>query len=230
MEAVANLLNAISTLLWPLLVVFIVVKFSPAVREIIESARSRKFTLKVGGQELTMEEASQQQQSLIADLQAQVSELQQTVAEILESQPGLKGAEKEKQALESAPPANRILWVDDHPKNNSYFLQVLSDGGIGVDLALSTEEGLRKAQSRKYRVIISDMGRREDGKYNPVAGLELLKQIRAGDKEIPFVVYCSRRKADEIRDEAERQGVTAVLSSPTAMMGMLRRLFPELKQ
>ena len=230
MDAVADILNAISTLLWPLLVFFVVVKFSPAVRKIIESARSRKFTLKVGGQELTMEEASQQQQSLIADLQTQVSELQQTVAKILESQPHLEEAEKEEHLVESIPQAHKILWVDDNPKNNSYFLQILSEAGIGVDLAFSTEEGLRKIRSRKYRVVISDMGRQENGKYNPVAGLDLLKQIRARDKGIPFVLYCSRRKADEFKGEAEQLGATAVLSSPTAMMGVLRNLFPELVQ
>ena len=230
MDAVADILNAISTLLWPLLVFFVVVKFSPAVRAIIESARSRKFTLKVGGQELTMEEASQQQQSLIADLQTQVSELQQTVAKILESQPHLEEAEKEEHLVESIPQAHKILWVDDNPKNNSYFLQILSEAGIGVDLAFSTEEGLRKIRSRKYRVVISDMGRQENGKYNPVAGLDLLKQIRARDKGIPFVLYCSRRKADEFKEEAEQLGATAVLSSPTAMMGVLRNLFPELVQ
>ena len=228
MDAVANILNAISTLLWPLLVFFIVVKFSPAVREIIESARSRKFTLKIGGQELTMEEASQQQQNLIADLQTQVGELQQTVAKILESQPHLKAGGKEEHLLESIPQAHKILWVDDNPKNNSYFLQILSEAGIGVDLALSTEEGLRKLQKGKYRVIISDMGRQENGKYNPIAGLDLLKQVRASDKKIPFVLYCSRQKADEFQGEAKQLGATAVLSSPTALMRMLRNLFPEL--
>ena len=56
MEGIAGLINAIANLLWPLIMLVLIAQFTPAIRGIIESARSRRFTLKVGGQELTVDE------------------------------------------------------------------------------------------------------------------------------------------------------------------------------
>lgn len=80
MDGIQRLLQAVAVLLWPLIVLFIIILFRPAVSAIVESARSRKFTLKIGGQELTMEEANANQRSLIADLQDQVSEIKKEFA------------------------------------------------------------------------------------------------------------------------------------------------------
>ena len=57
MTEVKDLLIAVAALLWPLIVIVVVCLFRPAIVAIIESAKWRKFTLKVGGQELTMEQA-----------------------------------------------------------------------------------------------------------------------------------------------------------------------------
>ena len=44
-------------------------------RGLLESAKLRKFTLKIGGQELTMEELTDQQSKLLSDLQSQIEAL-----------------------------------------------------------------------------------------------------------------------------------------------------------
>jgi hypothetical protein len=75
-DTLQKLIQAIASLLWPLIVVAVLFLFRPAIIALIESAKSRKFTLKIGGQELSMEEVNQQQQNLIADLQTQVSNIQ----------------------------------------------------------------------------------------------------------------------------------------------------------
>jgi hypothetical protein len=79
MDPIQKLIQAIATLLWPVIVIILVLRFRPAITAIVESAKSRKFTLKIGGQELTMEEANQAQQKLIADLQGQVSDIQKKI-------------------------------------------------------------------------------------------------------------------------------------------------------
>jgi len=57
MTELKNLLEGVAALLWPLIVIAILYRFGPALVAVIESAKSRKVTLKVGGQELTMEQA-----------------------------------------------------------------------------------------------------------------------------------------------------------------------------
>ena len=213
----AKILEGISALLWPCIVILLVFLFKPAVAALIESAKSRKFSLKIGGQELTMEEANAQQRTLIADLQTQVLEIQKKIGGISQSKTK-QHATKTRGIDQRA----RILWVDDQPKNNSYFVQQLSDKGFSIDLALSTSEGLRRFDREKYSIIISDMGRTEEGSYKVTAGLELLKNIRAQSLEIPFIIFCTSRKSREHSSEAKALGVTSITSSPTELMGIIQ--------
>jgi CheY-like chemotaxis protein len=221
MNEISKLLESLAVVAWPLIVVLLILLFRPAVAALIESAKSRKFTLKIGGQELSMEEASQQQRNLIADLQAQVVEIKKRIEAPVVEAPASTARLEEHNRL------NAALWVDDRPKNNSYFVQRLRDKGVTVDLALSTEEGLRLLAGKKYGVIISDMGRTENGVYRSTAGLELLKQVRTESKKLPFVIFCSSRGVREYRNEARKYGATAVTSSPTEMFGILETAFGE---
>jgi len=217
MEATHKLVEAIASLLWPLIVLFLIVLFRPAVSAIIESAKSRKFTLKIGGQELTMEEANQYQQNFIADLQAQVTEIRRK----LESQD--QGAETATSFTPepSAKGISKVLWVDDNPKNNSYFIEQLSRAGTAVDLAMSTSDGAVRFNSRKYDFVLSDMGRAEGGTYNSNAGIDLLKLVREKNASIPFVIFCSSRARREYGEMAVQLGATLVTSSPTELAGIL---------
>src|SRR5256885_10004123 len=121
MELFARAVEALSTLLWPLIVIGGIFIFRPALTRLIDSARSRKFIVKIAGQELTMEDVNEQQRSLITDLQGQFVELRKRVDEIVgPSKPTLD----EPGASPSPSPAS-ILWVDDNPKNNSYVIDTL---------------------------------------------------------------------------------------------------------
>ena len=71
-----------------------------------------------------MEEASEQQRKLIADLQAQVLEIKKSLEGIALPAPGCTG---ESSAQNVSCGVASILWVDDQPKNNSYFVQQLVD-------------------------------------------------------------------------------------------------------
>ncbi|MEN6373228.1 MAG: response regulator, partial [Smithella sp.] len=151
MSDIAKLLEAIGVLAWPAIIILLILMFRPAIAGLIESAKSRKFTLKLGGQELTMEEASEQQRKLIADLQAQVLEIKKSLKGITPPAP----AAPEKAAPKMPPTVTSVLWVDDQPKNNSYFVQQLVDRGVNVELAMSTAEGLRMFDKKTYGVVIS---------------------------------------------------------------------------
>jgi CheY-like chemotaxis protein len=225
MTEFAKLLEGLAALAWPAIIILLIFLFRPAVAALIESARSRKFTLKIGGQELTMEEANQQQRTLIADLQAQVLELRNRIEGV--TQPAL--AEPEARLVAPPSPSGLILWVDDQPKNNSYFVQELSDKGVKVDLALSTSEGLRLFAKGAYGVVISDMGRTEDGSYKATAGLELLRKVREQNRTVPFIIFCSSRGAREHKESAISLGATAITSSPTELFGLFQTVVKGMK-
>lgn len=223
MKNYSELITSIASVLWPLIVVAVILILRPAVIGIIESGKSRKFTLKIGGQELLMEEVNQQQRNSIVDLQTQVNELRKKVEGREIVSPG--ATETLSRNIDDR--WRSILWVDDQPKNNGVFIQQLSDRGITVELAPSTENGLAKFDRGQHSLIISDMGRTEDGRYSADAGLELLKRIRAKNKDVPFVVFCSSRGVREYEREAMAEGATGITSSETELYGFLSTVFGE---
>ncbi|MBF6176523.1 response regulator [Nocardia blacklockiae] len=64
-----------AALLWPALFLVALLMFRGPVGRVIRSAERREFTLNVGGQEISMKQLSEQQDDMIADLQAQLSRL-----------------------------------------------------------------------------------------------------------------------------------------------------------
>jgi hypothetical protein len=78
-DSLTKLIQALATAAWPVLVFYVLWTYRKHVAAVIDSAKGRKFTVEVGGQKLSMEEANQQQQNFIADLQQQVLELRKRV-------------------------------------------------------------------------------------------------------------------------------------------------------
>jgi len=233
LDGFSKIITSISSLLWPLIVILVLIVFRPYVATIIESARSRKFTIKIGGQELTMEEANGQQRKYIADLQDQITKINEKISSLSVNEKILSLSVNEKSHLPDTSPLENlntsplgnlpksILWVDDHPKNNSYFVEQLGEIGTSVDLALSTNEGMYKFQHGRYQAIISDMGRQEDGKYKPDAGVDLLSLVRQIDTQIPYIIFCAREGVRYFGEKAKELGVTKITSSPTELYGIL---------
>jgi CheY-like chemotaxis protein len=217
MDLIPGVINSLAALIWPIIVLAVIYYFRLPIAETIESLKSRKFTMKIGGQELTMEEVNQQQQTLIADVQAQIVELRKKVEGAPVSLEVLPGP----QPPPAAPPSNAILWVDDNPKNNSYFIAQLANRGISVDLALSTSEGMGKFERGSYRYVISDMGREEDSHFNHDAGLDLLKYVRERNPDIPFILFCHPNAVRDFAEKARAMGVTGITSSPTDLFALL---------
>jgi hypothetical protein len=60
----------------------------------------------------------------------------------------------------------RILWVDDHPENNSDEAAILSAFGVSIQFATTTREALNLLSSEQFDVAISDSereGRQDEG-------------------------------------------------------------------
>jgi len=214
MESFQKLVLAIASLLWPIIVSVIIIGFWPGIAAIIESARSRKFAVKIGGQELSMEEASNGQQRLIMDLLMQVAAIQKKV----------KTADVDhgdKTGSTAMPRAANVLWVDDNPKAISYLLETLRDLGMKVDEATSTAEGMEQFSKRLYDFVLSDMRRQEGRNLNETAGLDLLRKVREQSKSVAFILFTGDGSIKEHGAAARRLGVTDMTSSPTRLLGIL---------
>lgn len=209
MESAAKLISSLASLAWPLVFAVLLYKLFGPIKMLVESARARKFTIKVAGNELTMEEASEQQRVMVSDLQAKVAEIEKrATVGLLENSPALQ------EPLRSH---KRILWVDDRPKNNSFVIAALEDRGATVVTELSTDAALSKIEKEKFDIVISDMGRPEDDH----AGLDLTKKLKDMGVATPVYIYCGSWAAKNLSGQAKNAGVAGITSSATTLLSML---------
>ena len=222
----ARIIEAIGSLLWPLLVAVLLIRVLPhvpsLVAELRRAMRTRAFTVKVGGAELTVEEATEQ-------LRRQVTDLQTHMAVQLAERGELGGAAPAtaEEAAAPAPGQGRptILWVDDQPGDHTLELAKLRDDGVEVLLARSTAEAMDVLSLRRgVQAIVTDLVRSEDGEFRSHAGLALLRQLKEAEQDQPVLVYTDGRRAELDRQDALDAGATVVTASPVDLFVALRRL------
>lgn len=213
-DIVIELLKAIAPLLWPLIAAVVLWKLFPIVRDI---AKNRAFTVKVGDMELSVQNATDQVQTQIQDLQDQVLALR-------EAQPGAKLLAPELAiGRASAQPVGRtILWVDDKPEGNAFEIAQAESLGIRVITARSTAEGMNVMRSESVTGIISDMGRREEDGYHAEAGLELLRALRAAGFDQPYLMYTGKRGAERANVSVRSEKGDGATASPVELFGWLQ--------
>jgi CheY-like chemotaxis protein len=110
-----------------------------------------------------------------------------------------------------------ILWVDDYPENNTSLVRVLTSLGVPVDTALSTEEAMRKLQSQSYGLVISDLGRTENGQENTMAGRDLIVEMRQKHYTIPIFIWAGQRALDASK-ELTAAGATLVTNRTSVLL------------
>lgn len=169
-------------------------------------------------------------QEVTTDLNRQIADIREQIVNISKVVP--LPPEEAREALAVEPPhrerrVQSILWVDDKPKNNSLLIDQLASLGLSIATSLSTKDALSKMRRHRFDGVISDMGRLEERQYNHTAGLDLLESLRnptqdlATEVDTPFVIFCSRRKALEYREQALAAGATGITSSATELLRLL---------
>jgi CheY-like chemotaxis protein len=213
----ADVISALAVVLWPIIIIGLIWFLRVPVVDLVRSARSRSFVIKIGGQELSMDEASQQQRDLIADLQKQINDVKAHLGIGASAQSSFEtpSGTSDGRRLSS------LLWVDDEPKNNAYLIEQLTRSDVSIDSVGSTAEALSYLNRKRYDVIISDMGRQEGVRYNSKAGLDLLRAVRQIDQQTPFILFCSSQSVAKHRDEAMTEKATAITASPTDLLALL---------
>jgi CheY-like chemotaxis protein len=69
----------------------------------------------------------------------------------------------------------KILLVDDNPDGLLVRRQLLEELGLEVETALNGEEGLRRFESTRYDVVVTDY------RMPRMDGIEMIRRIRAQD-------------------------------------------------
>jgi CheY-like chemotaxis protein len=228
----ARIIEAIGSLLWPLLVAVVLIRVIPhipgVVADLRRAMRTRAFTVKIGGVELSVEEATEQLRRQVTDLQTHLAAQLAARGEVGRGAP----AELDRAAPGGAPagPAAdpgrpTVLWVDDEPDANTLELAKLRDDGAEVLLARSTAEAMDVLSLRRgVRAIVTDLGRAEDGEFRSHAGLALLRQLHEAEQDQPVVVYTSARRVELDRQDALDAGAAVVTASPIELFAALRRI------
>jgi len=217
----ARIIEALGSLLWPLLLAVVVLRVVPhlpgLMADLREALRTRAFKVKVGGAELSVEDATEQLRRQVTDLQTQMAA---QLAERSPAQAAAAGAAP--QAYQDRP---TVLWVDDRPESNALELAKLRDDGVEVLQAKSTAEAMDVLTLRRgVQAIVTDLGRVEGGEYRPHAGLALMRQLREAGFEQPVLVYTSARGVARDREDAVAAGAATVTASPTELFAALPEL------
>jgi CheY-like chemotaxis protein len=236
----ARIIEAIGSLLWPLLVAVLLIRVIPhipgVVADLRRAMRTRAFTVKIGGVELSVEEAAEQLRRQVADLQThmaiQLAERAEPAAPgtgppAAPGPPPSPGAgpvrDQAPARAGQGPPT--ILWVDDDPDDSTMELAKLRDDGVEVLLARSTAEAMDVLSLRRgVDAIVTDLSRAEDGEFRSHAGMALLRQLREAEQDQPVLVYTSARRVELDRQDALDAGASVVTSSPTELFAALRRV------
>lgn len=228
----AALIGAISGLAWPILAAIVLWRLFPVLRRVIDS---RRFSIKLGGMEVSVQEASENLTTQVSDLQQKVSELRAAVEErktVPMQDGGLEAAPvhgEQSPAVTAPRLARRILWVDDQPRNNAFEISKLRAEGNEVIDAKSTTEAMALIVSGRepFALVISDMGRREEGEYRAKAGVLLIQAIRrAGLDELPVFIYSSARYLERTKQEVLSAGGNGATASPVELFEAVHSILP----
>jgi CheY-like chemotaxis protein len=238
----ARIIEAIGSLLWPLLAAVVLIRVVPhipgVVADLRRAMRARAFTVKIGGVELSVEEATEQLRRQVTDLQTHMA------AQLAEpGEPGPPDRAEPAPADRAGPPPSpgagptgvqapaadqgrpTVLWVDDDPDASTLELAKLRDDGVEVLLARSTAEAMDVLSLRRgVRAIVTDLGRAEDGEFRSHAGLALLRQLHEAEQDQPVLVYTSDRRVELDRQDALDAGATVVTASPIELFAALGRV------
>lgn len=201
-----ELMKALSSIIWPILVIIAFVKLLPSIRSFLSR---EKVSVKFAGMEITAEQVAESLARQVKDLQDKMVELEERIV--------VKAVHGERQFsdehIKTRIEGFRILWVDDFPSNNAIQIEKLAKDGFLVDIASTTIQAVAMFDDRHYNLIISDMGRIEDGKSRRDAGVDLARAIRKRDDRVPIIIFSTSASIERFKAEATAAGVNLLTTS-----------------
>jgi two-component system cell cycle response regulator DivK len=114
---------------------------------------------------------------------------------------------------------NRILVVEDNPKNLKLVRDVLEYSGFEVVEATTGEDGVRLAAESAPDLILMDL------QLPGIDGAEALRQIREGDHEhhVPVVAVTAFAMSDD-RERAFASGFDGYVEKPISARALAQQV------
>jgi CheY-like chemotaxis protein len=195
-----SLSKLLGVLTWPALLLFVLVRFGPALKEFFASLG--EFTLKGGGLEASVKRKQAEATAALTAATAAKPGVPKTPEAAASEARDVASVVADFSAPSLLRKAARsvVLWVDDRPENQAYERRALEALGIRVFQVPSTESALEFLKKQKVDVIISDMSRPPDDR----AGYTLLDSLRQQGKKTPFVIYSGSGSAEHLREARSR--------------------------
>lgn len=110
--------------------------------------------------------------------------------------------------------ANRILVVEDNPKNLKLVRDVLTYSGFEVIEATCGEDGVRMAQEERPDLILMDL------QLPGIDGMEALRQIReVKERHVPVVAVTASAMTDD-RERAFESGFDGYVEKPISVRAL----------
>ncbi len=233
---VAQVLSAISQLLWPVVALVLAYWLLPEMKQIFHRvSESKNLKVKWGDKELSIQEAADNIQKVVGSLMDAEAPRAPTVASGPAITPVPAAAAPGAPRSEPVPPESqlaaarmaafslrRVLWVDDKPNKVALETARLKDWGVRIDEARSTEDALELFEPHKYSLVITDVVRSE-GTRTAAAGINLLKELKTIDPTVVVIAYCGASSARQHGAAFLRYGGTAVASSPVELFEQLNQ-------
>ncbi len=207
MDQLIELLKVLGILAWPVLAIIAFLVLFPFLKSFLSRD---KVTIKIGGMELTAEQAAQSLTTLVNDLQEKVAQIEQKISadapnkasEVEHLQLPIRRGEKP-----------RVLWVDDVPSNVAIQVAKLMADGFWVDIATTTAQALAMSDLTKFDLVITDIGRKEEGVHRPDAGIVFAREIRTRDQNIPIVAFTTHQNLSRFSEAARKAGINYLTNS-----------------
>ncbi len=210
----AAISQLISVLIWPCLIVYVLVRFNPEIRDFLSHLGA--ITLRGGGFEATATRRSQAAAALAAASVSWPAEDGTPHATANAARQAVRTiGDLSQDAIRRIADA-RILWVDDEPANDVNERQALEAFGVRVFLSTNTDDALAQAAAHRFDVIISDMARQDDQR----AGYTLLDGLKAAGNRTPFIIYASSRRPDHVAD-AKLRGAFGCTNRATELFDLV---------
>ena len=178
MSQAAELLNGIAAILWVVLGLVALL----ILRHVLVMPGTPLSKLGVGPAGVTMEFA----EAKVAQAVRGSGESPQVVGSV--AQRSVVGRMQRNQDLLAKA---RILWVDDHPENNEAIVDLLQEYGAIVEMPQTNSAALALLEGSHYDVLVSDVGRDDEGAGSDLKGVELAEEVYRRWRQ-PMVLFTAR--------------------------------------
>jgi chemosensory pili system protein ChpA (sensor histidine kinase/response regulator) len=133
--------------------------------------------------------------------------------------PELEGPPPPMATIERQPKHRPLLLIDDSLSIRKFVGRMLESAGYAVDTAVDGEEGLRKASSQDYRLIITDL---EMPKLN---GFEVIQALRGRPRtqQTPILVMTTRA-GEKHRQMAINIGASGYIAKPVEERALIQEI------